>query len=49
MIFSAGFMIGGNVLDKDGVSAMSVMAECVCYLHTKETTLLQQLENVYKM
>nr|XP_002127972.1 phosphoglucomutase-2 [Ciona intestinalis] len=42
-----GYMIGTNVLDKDGISAMSVVAECACFLETKGTTLTQQLQNIY--
>uniref|UniRef100_H2Y5I8 Phosphoglucomutase-2 n=1 Tax=Ciona savignyi TaxID=51511 RepID=H2Y5I8_CIOSA len=42
-----GYMIGTNVLDKDGISAMSVVAECACHLNTKNITLTQQLHNIY--
>ncbi|CAK8683742.1 unnamed protein product [Clavelina lepadiformis] len=42
-----GFMYGNNVLDKDGVSAMSVIAECACVLDSKGCTLSEQLQNLY--
>jgi len=42
-----GFMLGQNVLDKDGVSAAAVMAEIIAFLSQSKTSLAQQLENVY--
>ncbi|XP_064636470.1 phosphopentomutase-like isoform X2 [Lineus longissimus] len=42
-----GFMCGTVVLDKDGVSAMSCMAECATYLHARGLTLTQQLNLLY--
>ena len=38
-----GFMLGQNVLDKDGVSAAAVMAEIINYLDEQNITLAQQL------
>lgn len=37
------------VLDKDGVSAAAVVAEMAAYLHTKNITLNQQLQNIYEI
>ena len=38
-----GFMLGQNVLDKDGVSAAAVMAEIIAFLSESKTSLAQQL------
>ncbi|MFT7809543.1 glucose 1,6-bisphosphate synthase [Arapaima gigas] len=46
---SIGFMCGSMVPDKDGVSAAAVVAEMAAYLHTKNLTLSQQLENIYEI
>jgi len=44
-----GFMFGTNVLDKDGVSALAVMAELACYLkHTRCMNLKTKLEEIYE-
>ncbi|XP_036418899.1 glucose 1,6-bisphosphate synthase isoform X1 [Colossoma macropomum] len=45
---SIGFLCGSMVLDKDGVSAAAVVAEMAAYLHTKNVTLNQQLQNIYE-
>nr|CAB3264816.1 phosphoglucomutase-2 [Phallusia mammillata] len=42
-----GFMYGTNVLDKDGISGLSVMAECACYLASNGLTLHEQLQSIY--
>ncbi|XP_076832792.1 glucose 1,6-bisphosphate synthase isoform X2 [Brachyhypopomus gauderio] len=46
---SIGFLCGNMVLDKDGVSAAVVVAEMAAYLHTKNVTLTQQLQNIYEI
>jgi len=43
-----GFMMGTEVLDKDGVSAGVLMAELALHLHKQGKTLLDQLNDVYK-
>ena len=40
-------MFGTNVLDKDGISAMAVIAECACVLEAQGLTLTQQLQRIY--
>ncbi|XP_048120897.1 glucose 1,6-bisphosphate synthase isoform X1 [Alosa alosa] len=45
---SIGFLCGTMVPDKDGVSAAVVVAEMAAYLHTKNLTLNQQLQNIYE-
>ncbi|XP_060800082.1 glucose 1,6-bisphosphate synthase [Neoarius graeffei] len=45
---SIGFLCGRMVPDKDGVSAAVVVAEMAVYLHTKNVTLIQQLQNIYE-
>uniref|UniRef100_A0A3B4C0H2 Phosphoglucomutase 2-like 1 n=1 Tax=Pygocentrus nattereri TaxID=42514 RepID=A0A3B4C0H2_PYGNA len=45
---SIGFLCGSMVLDKDGVSAAAVVAEMAAYLHTRNVTLNQQLQNIYE-
>jgi len=42
-----GYMFGTNVLDKDGISALAVIAECATYLNSKDVSLSQQLRNIY--
>lgn len=44
---SIGFLCGGLVPEKDGVSAAAVVAEMASYLHTKNLSLNQQLHNIY--
>ncbi|XP_063061690.1 glucose 1,6-bisphosphate synthase [Engraulis encrasicolus] len=46
---SIGFLCGGMVPDKDGVSAAVVVAEMAAYLHTKNLTLNQQLQNIFEI
>lgn len=41
-------MYGTNVLDKDGISAVVVMAEMAAYLSRQGITLREQLNNLYK-
>lgn len=41
-------MLGTNVLDKDGISAMAVIGECACVLETRGITLTQQLHKIYE-
>lgn len=44
-----GFLCGSNVLDKDGVSAESVVAEMAVYLnHYEKRTLMDQLNWIYE-
>ncbi|XP_034540805.1 glucose 1,6-bisphosphate synthase-like [Notolabrus celidotus] len=43
-----GFLCGGLVPEKDGVSAAVVVAEMATYLHTKNLSLRQQLANIYQ-
>ncbi|XP_060903307.1 glucose 1,6-bisphosphate synthase [Labrus mixtus] len=45
---SIGFLCGGLVPEKDGVSAAAVVAEMASYLHTKNLSLSQQLLNIYQ-
>ncbi|XP_077983669.1 phosphopentomutase-like isoform X2 [Glandiceps talaboti] len=42
-----GFMYGTQVLDKDGISAAVVLAEMATYLASNNTTLTEQLDQVY--
>ena len=43
-----GFLCGKNVLDKDGISAESVIAEMAIYLkHNENKTILEQLDWIY--
>ncbi|KAM6969818.1 glucose 1,6-bisphosphate synthase [Aplochiton taeniatus] len=46
---SIGFLCGSMVPDKDGVSASVVVAEMATYLHNKNLTLNQQLQNIYQI
>ena len=43
-----GYMLGTNVLDKDGISAMAVIGECACWLDAKGITLTEQLMKIYR-
>ncbi|KPI87989.1 phosphomannomutase-like protein [Leptomonas seymouri] len=44
-----GFMWGRRVMDKDGVTAATVMADMACYLRKeKQRSLVEQLEAIYK-
>jgi len=43
-----GFMIGSNVLDKDGISALAVASELVCYLKKENLNLAQKLDQIYE-
>lgn len=44
-----GFMCGPSVLDKDGISAEVVLAECAVYLkETQNRTLIEQLDWIYE-
>ncbi|KAI6661963.1 Phosphoglucomutase-2-like [Oopsacas minuta] len=42
-----GFMYGGIVYDKDGISASVVIREMAAWLYEKESTLSQQLQEIY--
>uniref|UniRef100_A0A6M2DLH5 Putative phosphoglucomutase/phosphomannomutase n=1 Tax=Xenopsylla cheopis TaxID=163159 RepID=A0A6M2DLH5_XENCH len=42
-----GFMWGTLVLDKDGVSAATMLATLACYLHDKQKSLNEQLKEIY--
>ncbi|XP_063762955.1 glucose 1,6-bisphosphate synthase isoform X2 [Eleginops maclovinus] len=44
---SIGFLCGGLIPDKDGVSAAAVVAEMATYLHNKSLSLNRQLHNIY--
>ncbi|XP_011310787.1 phosphoglucomutase-2 [Fopius arisanus] len=44
-----GFMCGPSVLDKDGISAGIRLAEMAAYLETMGLTLLDKLEDIYKV
>ncbi|XP_016327322.1 glucose 1,6-bisphosphate synthase-like isoform X3 [Sinocyclocheilus anshuiensis] len=46
---SIGFLCGNMVLDKDGVSTATVVAEMAAYLHTKNLSLNKQLINIYEI
>ena len=49
LIEAIGFLCGHNVLDKDGISAESVVAEMAVYLDSVENkTLLEQLDWIYE-
>ncbi|KAM6932399.1 glucose 1,6-bisphosphate synthase isoform 2-T2 [Lycodopsis pacificus] len=45
---SIGFLCGGLVPEKDGVSSAVVVAEMAAYLHNKNLSLNQQLLNIYQ-
>ncbi|KAK9520355.1 hypothetical protein VZT92_020248 [Zoarces viviparus] len=45
---SIGFLCGGLVPEKDGVSSAVVVAEMAAYLHNKKLSLNQQLLNIYQ-
>uniref|UniRef100_A0A3Q1ET40 Phosphoglucomutase 2-like 1 n=1 Tax=Acanthochromis polyacanthus TaxID=80966 RepID=A0A3Q1ET40_9TELE len=45
---SIGFLCGNMVPEKDGVSSAVVVAEMAAYLHKKNLTLNQQLDNIYQ-
>lgn len=45
---SIGFLCGNMVPEKDGVSSAVVVAEMAAYLHNKNLTLNQQLDNIYQ-
>ncbi|XP_068561291.1 glucose 1,6-bisphosphate synthase [Cebidichthys violaceus] len=45
---SIGFLCGGLVPEKDGVSSAAVVAEMAAYLHNKNLSLNQQLLNIYQ-
>ncbi len=45
---SSGFLCGGLVPEKDGVSSAVVVAEMATYLHNKNLSLNQQLHNIYQ-
>ncbi|XP_029964127.1 glucose 1,6-bisphosphate synthase [Salarias fasciatus] len=45
---SIGFLCGSLVPEKDGVSAAVVVAEMAAYLHEKNLSLSQQLDNIYQ-
>nr|XP_046244129.1 glucose 1,6-bisphosphate synthase [Scatophagus argus] len=45
---SIGFLCGGLVPEKDGVSSAAVVAEMAAYLHNKNLSLNQQLHNIYQ-
>lgn len=40
-------MWGTLVLDKDGVSAATMLATLACYLHDKQKSLNEQLKEIY--
>lgn len=42
-----GFMCGPHVLDKDGVSAATRVAEMAAYLQTIGLTLIDKLDEIY--
>lgn len=44
---SIGFLCGGVVPEKDGVSAAAVVAEMATFLHRQNQSLSQQLHNIY--
>lgn len=48
MSFFLGFMVGPEVLDKDGVSALAAMAEMAVDLNKSGKTLSQQLDAIYQ-
>ncbi|XP_048852081.1 phosphoglucomutase-2 [Brienomyrus brachyistius] len=43
-----GYMCSPAVLDKDGVSAAAIVAECASYLCAQGSTLTQQLDTIYE-
>jgi phosphomannomutase len=43
-----GFMVGDIVHDKDGISALAVLAEYTNHLYKDKSTLMQFLESIYK-
>ncbi|XP_054650929.1 glucose 1,6-bisphosphate synthase [Dunckerocampus dactyliophorus] len=45
---SIGFLCGGLLPDKDGVSTAAVVAEMAAYLHHRKLSLQQQLRNIYQ-
>lgn len=44
---SIGFLCGGVVPEKDGVSAAAIVAEMANFLHRQKLSLTQQLNNIY--
>lgn len=44
----AGFMCGTTVLDKDGISAFATVCEMTSHLYGKQTSLVQQLANIFE-
>lgn len=44
-----GFMVGTNVFDKDGISGAATLLQLAAYLHSKKSTLLDQLNEIYKV
>ena len=45
---SYGCLIGDYARDKDGISAVMALCEAACYYKTKNETLWDQMENIYK-
>ncbi|OTF69356.1 phosphoglucomutase-2-like protein [Euroglyphus maynei] len=43
-----GFMVGTNVYDKDGISAMATMLQFAAYLHSKGQTFRDKLNEIYQ-
>lgn len=43
-----GFMVGTNVFDKDGISGAATMLQMAAYLHSKKSSLLAQLNQIYR-
>ena len=43
-----GFMVGDIVHDKDGISALAVLAEYTNHLYINNSTLMAYLESLYK-
>ena len=48
LIFPLGFMYGTKVLDKDGISGLSVAAEYATTLYKKGTNFAGELEMIYR-
>ncbi|XP_027205636.2 phosphoglucomutase 2 isoform X2 [Dermatophagoides pteronyssinus] len=43
-----GFMVGTNVYDKDGISAMATMLQLAAYLHSNGKTFRDKLNEIYQ-
>jgi len=45
---STSLQVGTNVFDKDGISGAATLLQMAAYLHSKNSNLLNQLNEIYK-